>query len=300
MEVNAMPLLLVARFTLQEAIRRRLFLAVIILSALLLVAFIILLSVAINFFQSQSATANGGNLSPQLFLISGGVFFDILMIWMVYLLSSLLTIVLTAGTISGEIEAGTFAVIVPKPISRAEIVIGKWLGSALILVVYTALMFFALLAVIYWKTGYWPPQAFSALGTLALSTLALLGLTTLGSAFVPTIVNGAIALVLFIGAPTASIVQFVVQVITPAQSQALQNIATVINLIIPTDALWHGASFFLLPSENIFPILGLSTRNFNTPFTSTQPVATALLIWVAFYILVLPLIAVLRFQRRDL
>src|SRR5438132_1636628 len=83
--------------------------------------------------------------------------FYVLMIWLVYLLSSLLTIVLTAGMISGEVEAGTFAVIVPKPISRTEIVIGKWLGSALILVVYTALMFFAFLAVIYWKTGYWPP-----------------------------------------------------------------------------------------------------------------------------------------------
>jgi ABC-2 type transport system permease protein len=294
-----MALLLITRFTLQEAIRRRLFLAVIILSALLLVAFIILLSVAINLFQSNSS-ANGGTLSPQLFLLSGGVFFDILMIWLVYLLSSLLTIVLTAGMISGEVEAGTFAVIVPKPISRTEIVIGKWLGSALILVVYTALMFFAFLAVIYWKTGYWPPQSFSALGTLELGMLALLGLTTMGSAFVPTIVNGAIVLVLFIGAPIASLVQFVVQVITPAQSQVLQNIATVINLIIPTDALWHGTSFFLLPSEDAFPILGLSTRNFNTPFTSTQPVATALLIWVAFYILVLPLIAILRFQRRDL
>ena len=294
-----MALLLITRFTLQEAIRRRLFLAVIILSALLLVAFIILLSVAINLFQSNSS-ANGGTLSPQLFLLSGGVFFDILMIWLVYLLSSLLTIVLTAGMISGEVEAGTFAVIVPKPISRTEIVIGKWLGSALILVVYTALMFFAFLAVIYWKTGYWPPQSFSALGTLELGMLALLGLTTMGSAFVPTIVNGAIVLVLFIGAPIASLVQFVVQVITPAQSQVLQNIATVINLIIPTDALWHGTSFFLLPSEDAFPILGLSTRNFNTPFTSIQPVATALLIWVAFYILVLPLIAILRFQRRDL
>jgi ABC-2 type transport system permease protein len=294
-----MALLLITRFTLQEAIRRRLFLAVIILSALLLVAFIILLSVAINLFQSNSS-ANGGTLSPQLFLLSGGVFFDILMIWLVYLLSSLLTIVLTAGMISGEVEAGTFAVIVPKPISRTEIVIGKWLGSALILVVYTALMFFAFLAVIYWKTGYWPPQSFSALGTLELGMLALLGLTTMGSAFVPTIVNGAIVLVLFIGAPIASLVQFVVQVITPAQSQVLRNIATVINLIIPTDALWHGTSFFLLPSEDVFPILGLSTNSLNTPFTSTQPVATALLIWVAFYILVLPLIAVLRFQRRDL
>ncbi|HLX58532.1 MAG TPA: ABC transporter permease subunit [Ktedonobacteraceae bacterium] len=295
-----MALLLITRFTLQEAIRRRLFLAVIILSALLLVAFIILLTVAINLVQSNSSATGGGGPSAQLLLLSGGVFFDILIIWLVYLLSSLLTIVLTTNMISGEVEAGTFAVIVPKPISRAEIVIGKWLGSALIVVVYTALMFFVFLAVIYWKTGYWPSQSFSALGTLELAMLALLGLTTMGSAFVPTIVNGAIVLVLFIGAPVASFVQFVVQVISPAHSQALQNVATAINLIIPTDALWHGTSFFLLPSAEVFPILGLSSNSFNTPFTSTQPIATALLIWVACYILVLPLIAVLRFQRRDL
>lgn len=295
-----MALLLITRFTLQEAIRRRLFLAVIILSALLLVAFIILLTVAINLVQSNSSAASGGGPSAQLLLLSGGVFFDILIIWLVYLLSSLLTIVLTTNMISGEVEAGTFAVIVPKPISRAEIVIGKWLGSALIVVVYTALMFFVFLAVIYWKTGYWPSQSLSALGTLELAMLALLGLTTMGSAFVPTIVNGAIVLVLFIGAPVASFVQFVVQVISPANSQALQNVATAINLIIPTDALWHGTSFFLLPSAEVFPILGLSSNSFNTPFTSTQPIATALLIWVACYILVLPFIAVLRFQRRDL
>jgi ABC-type transport system involved in multi-copper enzyme maturation permease subunit len=299
-KVYTMALALITRFTLQEAIRRRLFLAVIILSTLLLVVFTILLSIAINLIQSTSSTANGGTLSPQLFLISGGVFFDILMTWLVYLLSSLLTIVLTANMISGEVEAGTFAVIVPKPISRAEIVMGKWLGFALIIVVYTALMFFALLAIVYWKTGYWPEQVFSALGTLELGMLALLGLTTIGSAFVPTIVNGAIVLVLFIVAPIASFVQFVVQVIRPNQSQALQNIGTVINLIIPTDALWHGTSFFLLPSAQIFPLLGLSTNSFNTPFTATQPVAATLLIWVAFYILVLPLLAVVRFQRRDL
>jgi ABC-2 type transport system permease protein len=295
-----MPLLLITRFTLQEAIRRRLFLAVLLLSGLLLLAFIILLSIAINLIQSNSSTANGGTLSPRLFLLSGGVFFDILMIWMAYLLSSLLTIVLTANMISGEVEAGTFAVIVPKPISRAEIVLGKWLGSALIIVVYTALMFFALLAIIYWKTGYWPEQVFSALGMLELAMLALLGLTTIGSAFVPTVVNGAIALVLFITAPVASFVQFVVQVIRPGQSEALQNIGTVINLIIPTDALWHGTSFFLLPSAQVFPLLGLSSASFNTPITATQPVAPALLIWVAIYIVVLPLIGLVGFQHRDL
>src|SRR5712692_4775766 len=111
-EGSRMALLLITRFTLQEALRRKLFLAVIILSALLLVAFIILLSIAINLLQSNGPAANGGSLSPQLFLLTGGVFFDILMIWLVYLLSSLLTIVLTANMISGEIEAGSFSVIV--------------------------------------------------------------------------------------------------------------------------------------------------------------------------------------------
>src|SRR5579859_3577316 len=136
-----MGLLLITRFTLLEAIRRRLFLAVAILSILILTAFSILLSIVVNV--SQSSNGNGND--TQLYLLGGGVIITVLAIWMVYLLSSTLTIVFTANMISGEVEAGTFAVIVPKPISRAEIVMGKWLGCALIIVVYTALMFFALL-----------------------------------------------------------------------------------------------------------------------------------------------------------
>jgi ABC-type transport system involved in multi-copper enzyme maturation permease subunit len=291
-----MGLLLITRFTLLEAIRRRLFLAVVILSILILAAFTILLSIVIN----VSLGSNGSGTDTQLYLLGGGVVITVLAIWMVYLLSSTLTIVFTANMISGEVEAGTFAIIVPKPLTRVEIVAGKWLGYALIVCVYTALMFLSFLAVIYWKTGYWPIGALYALGMLELGMLALLGITTLGSALVPTIVNGAIALMLFIGAPTASIVQFVVQFLKPTSLQTVQNITTVINLIIPTDALWHGASFFLLPPTADFVTLGISSQTFNTPFTSGQPVAPALLIWAALYCIALPALAALRFQHRDL
>jgi ABC-type transport system involved in multi-copper enzyme maturation permease subunit len=290
-----MGLLLITRFTLLEAVRRRLFLAVIILSILILAAFTILLSVVINV--SLGSTDSGTD--TQLYLLAGGVIITVLAIWMVYLLSSTLTIVFTAN-ISGEVEAATFAIIVPKPLTRVEIVLGKWLGYALIVCVYTALMFLSFLTIIHWQTGYWPTGAFYALGMLELGMLALLGITTLGSSLVPTIVNGAIALMLFIGAPTASIVQFVVQFLKPTSLQTVQNITTVINLIIPTDALWHGASFFLLPPTADFVTLGLSSQTFNTPFTSGQPVAPALLIWAALYCIALPTLAALRFQRRDL
>jgi len=296
MQGEIMGLLLITRFTLQEAIRRRLFLSVVILSTLLLAVFAILLNIAVNMVQPDGGT------SSRLELLGAGVVVTILVTWLVYLLSSLLTILLTVGMISSEVEAGTFSVIVPKPLARAEIVFGKWLGYALILSVYTAFLFFSFLGIIYWETGYWPWQAFSAFGMLDLVTLALLALTTLGSSLVPTMVNGAIALVLFIGAPIANLVQFIVRVIpsTHVQSQAMQNVTTIISLIMPTDALWHGVSYYLLPNTATFLMLGLSTDSFNTPFTSAEPIAGALLIWVILYSMVLPSLAAWRFQHRDL
>jgi ABC-type transport system involved in multi-copper enzyme maturation permease subunit len=291
-----MGLLLITRFTLLEAIRRRLFLAVVILSILILTAFSILLSIVIHVSQARNVNGN----DSQLILLGAGVVITVLAIWMVYLLSSTLTIVFTANMISGEVDAGTFAVIVPKPLTRIEIVLGKWLGYALVVCIYTALMFLSFLAVIHWQTGYWPTDAPYALGMLELGMLALLGITTLGSSLVPTIVNGAIALMLFIGAPTASIVQFIVQFLNPTSLQTVQNVTTVINLVIPTDALWHGASFYLLPPAADFVTLGLSSQNFNTPFTSGQPVAPALLVWAVLYCIALPALAALRFQHRDL
>lgn len=124
-----------------------------------------------------------------------------------------------------------------RSLTRVEIVLGKWLGAALIVCVYTALLFLAFLAVIHWQTGYWPTGALSALGMLELEILVLLGITTLGSSLVPTVVNGAVALMLFLGAPMVSIVQYVVQILNPASSQTVQYITTVMNLVIPTDAL---------------------------------------------------------------
>ncbi|HEV2583570.1 MAG TPA: ABC transporter permease subunit [Ktedonobacteraceae bacterium] len=291
-----MGLLLITRFTFQEAIRRKIFLAAVILSAVMAGVFAILLNIAVN----AQLSSGGGNLDPQLELLAVGIVISILVTWLVYLLSSLLTILMTTGMISSEVEAGTFSVIVPKPLARAEIVFGKWLGYALILSVYIALMFFTFLGIIYWQTGYWPDQPFAAFTMLELISLSLLALTTLGSSLVPTIVNGAIVLILFIGAPIASLVQFIVQTINPTNSQALQNVTTIVNLVIPTDALWHGVSYYLLPNAIGLATLNMSTNSFNTPFTSAAPIAGALLIWVILYCLTLPTLAAWRFQHRDL
>lgn len=288
-----MGLLLIARFTIQEAFHRWLLLAMLLLNLLLLAVFSLMLNSAYTGEVAHAMTRS----DPQLYLLEFDLTISILSVWAAYLLSGAMTIVLTIGMTSAEIEAGTFAVIVSKPLHRAEIIFGKWLGYALILSVYTAMLVFTFLGIIYWQTGYFPEKALPALGMLELSTLVLLALTSLGSTLLPTLVNGAIAILLFIGAPLASFVQL----ISTTQSETTQNITTLVNLVIPTDALWHGASYYLIPSFIFNVIQGRGfLDNLNTPFTSIQPISPALFAWAVLYCIVLPIIGAVRFQRRDL
>ncbi len=300
-----MALWLITRFTLQEALRRRLFLAIIVLSTLLLTVYGFLLHAFVD--------ANVRNLSQQgvslpLTLLVGGIFLSVPITWLVYLISGILTVFLSVGMISGEVEAGTFSIIVPKPLRRYQIVLGKWLGHALILCGYTALLFAGFLGILYWQTAYWPDGALAVLAMLELAVLSLLSLATFGSTLFPTVVNGAVLLILFISAPIAGFISSFMYitsnpssvVVTP--STTLQNTTTLINLIIPTDALWHGASFYLLPNAalNLLPSANMSASAFDLPILNASQVSPALLIWVGLYIVVFPLLAMWRFQRRDL
>lgn len=286
-----MGLLLIMRFTLKEAIRRRIFLAVVLLSLLMLAGFTILFS----FLLASSSTPS--YIDAQTFFLGIGAFMTVPTTWLVYLLSSLLTVLLATNMISGEIDAGTFVIIVPKPLRRFEIVFGKWLCYALLLGTYIVLLTLSFWAIIYWKTGYWPADAWNALALLELIVLALLGICTLGSTLVPTLVNGATVLILFITALVSSFAQLIIPFIAPTQTAAIQNTATVINLLIPTDALWHGSSFYL--TSGALDLLQLARMD-NTPFTSSGPIATGLIVWSILYCIAMPALAAWRFQYRDL
>jgi ABC-type transport system involved in multi-copper enzyme maturation permease subunit len=286
-----MGILQITRFTLQEAFHRWLLFAMLLLNILLLGVFALLVNSAYTSIITNPSNQDDLQYSLLRFAIS-----IILSVWAVYLLSGALTIILTVGMTSGEIEAGTFAMIVSKPLRRLDIILGKWLGYALILTVYTAMLFFTFLGIIYLRTSYFPQQSFQALGLLELSSLVLLALTTLGSACLPTLVNGAIVIMLFIIAPLASFVEL----ISIKPGSVAQNTTTIINLIIPTDALWHGASFYLIPPSVFQLVQGIAVEDFKSPFTSIQPIAPALLVWSVCYCIVLPLLGVWRFQRRDL
>jgi hypothetical protein len=80
-------------------------------------------------------------------------------------------------------------------------------------------------------------------------------------------------------------------------ADALLNTGTAVSLLLPSDALWRGASYYL-ESPSMLATLG-AVRG-GIPFFSTLPPPPALIWWSLGYVVVVLGGAVLAFRARDL
>src|SRR5437868_12457139 len=125
----------IARFTLLEAISRRLILAGVAISAGYLGLY------ALGFhFAYDKALENSPTAQSRLAL---GVAFAVLTLFGVYVvnyLASFLALFLSVASVSGEIDTGTLHAVLARPLRRSEFVIGRWLGYAFMIAVYIVAM----------------------------------------------------------------------------------------------------------------------------------------------------------------
>lgn len=100
----------------------------------------------------------------------------------------LLGVFATAGIIPNTLEKGTIDLFLSKPVSRAEILTGRYLGGGLIVFLNTAFFVTGAWLIISIKTGYWNTPFLAVMGTVTVSYLILaaammiLGISTRSSA----------------------------------------------------------------------------------------------------------------------
>ena len=114
----------IARFTLQEAISRRLVLAGVIIS----LGFIGLFTLGFHFAYDKSLE----NLTSPESRLSLGVAFATLTLFGVYVvnyLASFLALFLSVGAVSSEIDTGTLHAVLARPLRRSEFIVGRWLAT---------------------------------------------------------------------------------------------------------------------------------------------------------------------------
>jgi Cu-processing system permease protein len=278
--------LIVARWTLLEAVRRRLVLAAVVLSA----AFVVLFAVAFSILYGRARSVED---QDGVFLVFAGTLQTVLGLYAVQFLAAFLALLLSVGAISSEVESGTLHAVLARPLRRSEYLLGRWLASAGLLAGYVTVMATSLLLVARVVADYQPVDPVRAVLLMVLEAVLLLTVGLLGSTFLPTLANGVVLFSLFGLAWMGGIVEFVGDTVG---NQTMVDLAVAVSLLFPSDAIWRAASYYLQPPT----FLGVAVSRGGIPFASLTPPTAALLAWALAYPAAALLGALRTFARRDL
>ena len=287
-----MNTLTIVRFTIQEAVKRRLVLAGSLISLIFLGLFA--LGFAFLYGKAVEQVAARPNADREIEVIFAGTTLTALGLYAVHFLSSFLALFLSVGAISGEIDSGALHAILARPVRRAELVVGRWLGFSGLIAVYVGIMSGVLLLLARLVASYEPTDAVRAVALMMLASVSLLTVSLFGSTLLPTLANGVVVFTLFGLAWLAGIIETAGNVLANA---AMVNIGIVVSLLIPNDAIWHGASYYV---QSPAFLIATSAGRGTAPFFSTVPPTASFVAWACLYVVAFLLAAIYAFSRRDL
>ncbi len=278
-----MKSLIIARLTFFEAARRRILLAALLLG----VTFLVIYSLGFNFIMQDLNRAAGDQalLKNEIynFLTMAGLY-------VVNFLTVMMTVLTSVDTLSGEISSGTIQSIVTKPIRRWEIVIGKWLGFSLMLLLYVLLMVGGVVLLVQLIAGYTTPNLVRGIGLILANGMLMLSVSLMGGTVLSTLANGVLVFGLF---GVAFVGGWIEQIGSFVENQAAINIGIISSLLLPSEALWKRAAFEM--RSPLVSALGFS------PFSSSTSIPSPLMVWYSLaYVLGMVLFAIWVFNRRDL
>jgi ABC-type transport system involved in multi-copper enzyme maturation permease subunit len=281
-----MRVLTIARLTILEASRRKLLLA---LAALTLVV-IALTSWGFSRLPTMKdvTPAEVRLASSQLTILVAFMFSGVL---------ALGSTLVAAPAIASDIESGIALAILPRPIRRSELLMGKWLGLAVLIALYAGFSGVLEVGGIWLATSYLPPNPAAAIVFVAAEGIVLMTLALLLSTRLAPMTGGVIALVLFFVAWIGGIA---LAIGLTFDNETIKAIGNGSRLLIPTDGLWHGAIYYLEPTDILTAARAAGRARAGNPFFAESPLPFSYLVWVFAWLVAVLGIANWSFARRDL
>jgi len=277
----------IARLSLLEALRRRLLWALIGLTVLLVVvtawAFQRLL-------EASPLPPDETTLAVSQLLILVAFMFSFVL--------AMTAVFVGSPAIAGQVESGEALAVLARPIRRADVVLGRWVGFGIVVVAYAVLAGLGEIGAVALTTGYLPPHPLLAAGYVALEGLVLLTLAVLLSTRLGVITGGAIAVVLY-G------INWVMGVVGAAGAilgnDAIRTAGTISRIVMPTDVAWRGAIASLEPPAALLSSLGRTSVIFAiNPFYAAASPPLDQLAYTVVWIAVGLSLAIVLFSRREL
>ena|SRR5215469_357772 len=275
--------LAIAGLTVKEAVRRRLVLAFVAISAVI---------VGLSAWGFDRLTRANNLTSGETHIAVPDAL--ILFMFMFSFVVALSASAIASPSISMEVESGVLMTVVTRPIRRTEVLLGKWLGLAALLAGYAIVVCALEFAVVDWVSGYLPPNPVVATVYLLTEGTLLLTLALFLSTRMPVIAAGVIGVAVFGAGWLAGVVGTLG---TTFHISALRTLGAVGRVLIPTDGLWHGAIYYLEPSALTS---GQLVEAGNVPFYALTAPSWPYLLWVVCWFLIVMTASVISFERREL
>jgi ABC-type transport system involved in multi-copper enzyme maturation permease subunit len=281
-------ILILANLTFREAIRRRIVLAGLALG----ISFLVIYSTGLHFILldiRQEFTLRDLPARQIIMNVEMQNFFLMAGLYAITFLSIAMAALLGADTLAGEINSGTIQTIVSKPIRRADVILGKWLGFAGLLGLYLLFMAGGVVLSMFIQSGYVADNLLNGLGLIYLETLLIMTITLMCSASFPALATGGIVFGMY---GLAFIGGWIEQIGAIFQNPTAVKIGILTSLIIPSESLWRRAAFEM--QTPLGGVLGMS------PFAATSVPSLLMVLYALFYLAVCLILAIRTFQRRDL
>ena len=279
----------IVRYALEEALRRRIFAVVLVLT----LAFLLLFWLGTHYLFSDL-----GSLGPpptsalDTRTLAGATVLGLGMFATLFL-GAVLAIFLTIGVVRGDAERGLLQPLVVRPLGRTTLLAGRFVGAAAVCVPYTIGVFFAAVLVVGGNGSYWPDSYAVPALELAAAVVVVAAVGILGSVFLSATANGIAVFMLFGAGLVAGLLG---QIGRGLNSQRIEHIATVAAWLAPFEALYEDALHAITRDTVGFTRVALQLG----PFGGAQQGGVGLRLWAVAYVVGIGIAAVVAFARRDL
>jgi Cu-processing system permease protein len=281
--------LIIARFSLRESLRRRVFVVIGVLTLLFLVLYGLATWQAFKAADDFTGETTAG-VEPDIVVgatLAGLAMFAILF------LGTILAVFLTLGAVRGDAERGLLQPLLVRPLPRRTLLLGRWLGATAVCSPYVVVVALASFGITDALGGWWPDRLVAPLLSLAFGVAIVAALSLAGSIALASTANGIAVFMLFGAGLTAGLLGQIAEAIG---SHSLDDVAKVATWALPFEALYQAGLSDLTADTVGFTRLAIDLG----PFGGAQSGGPELWLWSIGYLMLVGAAAVAAFARRDL
>jgi ABC-type transport system involved in multi-copper enzyme maturation permease subunit len=279
----------VVRYGLSEALRRKVFAVVLLLTAAFLALF--WLATRRVFRDVSTITPPAGvHVDSRTF---AGAFLLGLAMFATLFLGTVLTVFLTLNVVTGDSERGLLQPLVVRPVGRTTLLLARFSGAAAVSAAYVVAVFLVAMTIVGEVGSWWPAQKVAPTVELAAAVVLMTALAVLGSVVFSGTANGIAVFMLFGGGLLAGLLGTVGQALN---SPSLRHASRIAAWTLPFEALYQDGLRQLTVGASGLTGFLLQLGPFGGSYVHGWPVR----VWAAVYLAIVLSLGVAAFARRDL